>query len=97
MNFIKRWIVSDVSKKVIASAVKLVVSFATAHGIILIASYNVYVCNVQDQAGLTVLFNSGLKAAEHYLSQKYPVLEFLNTVDDVPAPASVVPPANPPA
>ena len=93
MEFIEKYILTDVLKKVVASAVKLVASFATAHGIALVAAYHGYAVNVQDQAGLTVLFNSALKAAEHYLSQKYPALAFLNTVDDAPdgmPPASVM-------
>ena len=86
MGAIKRFFVGVVMKKVVLSASKLIVSFAVAHGIKLIAGYDGLTINIQDEAGMVVLFNTGLKAFEHYLSHKFPSLAWLDTstVDNMP-------------
>ena len=78
MDILKWWLVSIVPKKMVASAAKLITAFAISHGIKLVAGYHGYPLNIQDEAGLVVLFNTGLKALEHWLATKFPALAWLN-------------------
>ena len=101
MNFIKVWIVKIGLHKAVASAAKLIASYAVSHGIKVIAGYHGWSINLQDEAGLVLVINSGLKVLEHNLAAKYPSLSWLvdlNSLPDAPnaafnpAPVDTVPP-----
>ena len=69
---VEGWIVGKAIVRAIASAAKLIVSFAVAHGIALVTTIHGIPINIQDQGAMTLALNSGLKVLEDYLQNKYP-------------------------
>lgn len=83
MDSIKRFFLSVVVKKMTMSAAKLIATFAVTHGLTLAASYGGYKLDIQDQAGIAVLINTGLKGLLHTLSHKFPNLSWISPHDEV--------------
>ncbi len=83
MGIVKRWILSVVVKKMVASAAKSVVTLASTYGISVVATYGGMTLDLGDQAGIAVLINTGLKGAFHALSHKFPSLSWLSPHDEI--------------
>ena len=82
MDSIKRWLLSVVVKKMVASAAKSIVTLASTYGVAVVASYGGYTLDLKDQAGVAVLINTGLKGLFHTLSHKFPSLSWLSPHDE---------------
>lgn len=71
------WVFGKALVKAIASAAKLIVSYAIAKGISLNVVIGGIAINTQDELAMTVAINSALKMVFNWIKVKYPKMGFL--------------------
>lgn len=74
---VKGWVFTVALGKGVASAAKLIVSWAIAHGISLVVSVGGVAINTTDEAAMVIAINSGLKIVFNWMKVKWPALSWL--------------------
>ena len=77
VDTVEGWLVGKALAKGVASAAKLIVSFAISHGIKLVTAIHGIAIDTTNEAAMTVAINSALKVLFDWMKAKWPALTWL--------------------